>query len=529
MRVRDVVELEELQQAGVRVVAGADDIDREIDWVHPGEIADIAKYLSGGEVLLTAGTGLGTSPSEHRRYVRELAAAGAAAVIIELGRSFREIPPEMVEEADRSGLILIELENEVPFVQITRAVHTSLVSYAYEVLARATEIEEGLTQLILDGSTLDAVMTFLAEQLRNPVILEDGGRRVIAYGRAGGSIAPVLRAWRDHSRDRAHLDARARVEVAETTPKCVWTSVALRGEIWGRLHVLELDSTLDDLARLTVGRAASAIALHLMSERGVHLSETAEQMLVADAVHESGRVSGREFLDKATGLGVPLEGELVVVAVAADGEAYERPPDQVLRDAMRRAGWPCVVGLVDDSAVAVAPALDPADLRGRGEKLLTALPPATHVGLSKPYRASLLPQAFAEARAARQLGPSADDGFLHLYDDLALYRLLAPLAPGPELDNFVESELGPLIAHDENHNSDLVKTLDAYLQANGSKTAAAQMLHLQRRSIYYRLERIEELLGRSIDLPAQRARLYVALRGNELLEIRAGARNGNAH
>ncbi len=140
--------------------------------------------------------------------------------------------------------------------------------------------------------------------------------------------------------------------------------------------------------------------------------------------------------------------------------------------------------------------------------------------MSKPTRASLLPQAFSETRAAEQLGPGAGEGFIHFYDDLALYRLLAPLAPGPELGNCVESELGPLIAHDQAHHSDLVRTLDAYLQANGSKTTAAQLLHLQRRSIYYRLEKIEGLLGRSIDSPTQRARLYVALRGNELLETR---------
>ena len=78
-----------------------------------------------------------------------------------------------------------------------------------------------------------------------------------------------------------------------------------------------------------------------------------------------------------------------------------------------------------------------------------------------------------------------------------------------------------MIAHDEEHNTDLVRTLDAYLQANGSKTSAAELLHLQRRSVYYRLERIEEMLGRSLDQPLHRARLFVALRANELLETRS--------
>lgn len=533
--VSDVLELADLQEAGIRVVAGADHLDREVLWVHTGEIPDIAKFLSGGEVLLTAGTGLGGTPSERRRYIRELGSAGAAAVIVELGRSFREIPPEMIDEAEKQAVVLAELEREIPFVRVTRAVHTSLVNYAYEALTRATEIEETLTQLILDGASLDAVLEFLAEQLRNPALLEDAGRRVVAFGRAAGPIAPILRTWRDHSRDRAHHEDAATAQIADSSPRCVWTSIVLRGEIWGRLHVLEADSPLDDLARLTVSRAAATIALHLMSERGAHLAETAEQMLVADVVHSNGRMDGRAFLDKATGLGVELEGELVVLAIGSGerGVRFRHEADsartlQALREALRGLGWSGVVGLVDHRAVTVARARPDAELRELATKLLRSLPPSTHIGISKPTRASLLPQAFSEARAAEQLGPGAGEGFVHFYDDLALYRLLAPLAPGPELGNFVESELGPLIAHDQEHRSDLVRTLDAYLQANGSKTTAAQLLHLQRRSIYYRLERIEQLLGRSIDSPTQRARLYVALRANELLETRANQPVGDA-
>jgi PucR family transcriptional regulator, purine catabolism regulatory protein len=85
----------------------------------------------------------------------------------------------------------------------------------------------------------------------------------------------------------------------------------------------------------------------------------------------------------------------------------------------------------------------------------------------------------------------------------------------------VESELGELITYDEEHHSDLLSTLDAYLQNNGSKAATAGALFLQRRSVYYRLTRIEELLGRSIEPASHRVRLYLALRANEVLQATA--------
>jgi purine catabolism regulator len=133
-----------------------------------------------------------------------------------------------------------------------------------------------------------------------------------------------------------------------------------------------------------------------------------------------------------------------------------------------------------------------------------------------------LPQAQIEARAAQRLGPLSTPGRVHFCESLVLYRLLAPLAAGPGLANFVESELGPLLSHEGQQGADLLHTLDAYLQVNGNKIAAAQKLHLQRRSVYYRLERIEEMLGRSLDDPEQRIRLYLALRAREILGAQAG-------
>ena len=92
--------------------------------------------------------------------------------------------------------------------------------------------------------------------------------------------------------------------------------------------------------------------------------------------------------------------------------------------------------------------------------------------------------------------------------------------------NFAEEELSPLIEHDARQNSELLKTLDAFLRAHGNKIATARLLQLGRRSVYYRLDRIEELLGTSLDDPELRVRLYIALRAREMLQADGGASLG---
>lgn len=516
-----------LREAGPRIRAGERFLHRDVRWVHTGEISDIARFLTGGEVLLTAATGIGDSERAQRRYIRELAEVGTAAVIIELGRSLKSVSRAMVDEATKGELVLVTLDAEVPFVAVTHAVHTQLISAAHAALVRATEIDDALNRLILDGAPLPAMLELLSEHLRNPVILEDPTHRVVAYGRASGTFAPLLRTWRAHARDAHERTPDASVFNAASDPPCAWTEIGVRGERWGRLHVLEVDSPLDDVARLALGRAGASIALHLMAERQDYLSDEAEHALVR-GVAAMRDFNGQEFLDRAAGLGVALDGELVVLATScpqpARGEQLEASVGELVtatRAAFAAVDWPAVVGLAEGIVVCVAGA-DAGDgyeakARALADALARDVTTPTCIGVSRSCRASSLPRAFQEARTAHRLSPLDVTVQVQMYDELALHRLLAPLVAGPELATFVEGELGDLVAYDERHSSDLLRTLDAFLQANGNKQLMGQLLHLRRRSVYYRLERIEQVLGCSLDRPDRRARLYVALRGRELL------------
>ena len=524
MRIKDLLEMELLVDAGVEVLAGADHLNRQVSWVHTGEIADIAQYLSGGEALLTAATGLGQQPEQLRRYVRELASAGAACVIIELGRSFRSVPAPMVEEAARNDLVLVALENEVPFAAVTRTAHTELISSAHTALQRAIAIDDALNALILEGASLSAVLELLAERLQNPVILEDGARRVVEYGRSAESVASLLRTWQTHSRQGHQRNESAAVLEVDGSPGCMWSAIIVKGEEWGRLHVIELDTPLDDAVRLALGRASASVALYLMAERDAALSDATEHSLVGGLSRSEG-FSGQDFLARAGGLGVNLDGELLMMVAGRPDTPEGADPKQgadELRRSLRAAHWPAVVGSVDGLLTAVVTYRPNADLPRLIQSTLDEVAAErhngdSHAGISRSCSVAQLPQAYLEALAAYRLGPSADVGRVHFYDDLVLYRLLSPLGIGPTLANFVESELEQLIEHDDRQNGELVRTLDAYLRSNGNKNLTARALQLQRRSVYYRLDRIEQLIGGSLDDPELRVRLYIALRAREIL------------
>jgi purine catabolism regulator len=103
-----------------------------------------------------------------------------------------------------------------------------------------------------------------------------------------------------------------------------------------------------------------------------------------------------------------------------------------------------------------------------------------------------VPQALEAATLATKLSLRSR---LVLASDLSVYNLLSGVVADAELERFVDEQLGPLLEQDARTGSELVRTLDAYLEAGLSKTAAAAALGIRRQTMYARLERISRLLG----------------------------------
>ena len=81
------------------------------------------------------------------------------------------------------------------------------------------------------------------------------------------------------------------------------------------------------------------------------------------------------------------------------------------------------------------------------------------------------------------------------FEDTGAYRLLLPAMsedPG-ELERFYEETVAPLSAYDEQYETELVATVEAYLANDGNVTPTAETMYTHRHTIRYRLERVKEL------------------------------------
>jgi PucR family transcriptional regulator, purine catabolism regulatory protein len=132
-----------------------------------------------------------------------------------------------------------------------------------------------------------------------------------------------------------------------------------------------------------------------------------------------------------------------------------------------------------------------------------------------------LPRAASEALLAANVAHGSAEGASLAFEQTGAYRLLlSAMSENPsELQRFYGETVEPLVAYDEQYETDLVRTLEAFLEADGNVAGTAQRLFTHRHTIYYRLERVRELSGHDVSSSDGREKLSLGLKAMRVLGI----------
>ncbi|WP_316526046.1 PucR family transcriptional regulator [Kitasatospora brasiliensis] len=535
-----ILDLDVMRRGLPQVVAGADHLERPVRWVHVSELPDVAGMLRGGELVLTTGIAL----PEHReglaRYVRELDEVGVAGLVVEFGRRyFDSLPRALVNAAEQRGLPLITLRRELRFVAVTEAVHALVVNTQLEQLRASESVHQVFNELVVEGAEAPEVIRQVARMAGAPVVLENLAHQVLAHNTAGRPEAEVLEDWERRSRGVRPTGRTGH------DPRSGWlvTTVGARGQDWGRLVLVQEPGALPageaHPHTMLLERGASALALNRLVVRDREsLERQTHRTLLSGILTHALTVSEASL--RAQALGVPLEGRRLVgvvlrqrrgpIPAALEAQARLRDFTELAAGAVRACRLTALVGALDDEAVgllialgtqqdehASLDALSAALRRMSAESGREGTDPAgpvvavgSSVGSVRDARRTLL-EATQVADAALHDAPGGRSSSYYRLPDVRLRGLLHLLRDDARLQTYVERELGPLLAHDAEHNGQLVQMLRIYLEQGRNKSAAADAAHLSRPSFYDRLHKVERILGVDLDQVESCLSLHVAL------------------
>lgn len=309
------------------------------------------------------------------------------------------------------------------------------------------------------------------------------------------------------------------------------------GELWEQVFAapgsgvdaVVLGRTLRQISETAV--AALAEGFERAQRRGIRAEEDVRRDVIDDLLAGVGSAAVRA--ERATAIGVRIDGEFVVGTVEADEQAPPGPavsddgawlPGAVERELRRRRpdrSWHCTTA--SGRLVVLVGAARPGDPEPLADVLALGPGEPWRVGVGGRHRGlDGLARSHAEAAAAVRLGASfALTGFLH-HHRLGVYRLLAG-EPGA-----ADALVGDVLPVLEAARSDLLETLGAFVRTGGNMAEMSRDLSIGARTVAYRLDRIGELTGWSVRDPDGRLTLELAYRCLPLVSRRtAPARSGS--
>nr|WP_240677227.1 PucR family transcriptional regulator [Actinacidiphila soli] len=520
LTVRDVLDLELVAPWGAEVVAGAAHLHRAVRWLHVAEALDVGVMLNGGEMVLTTGLLLAGDERAQREYIESMQRADVAAVVLGLGRAFRTTPEPMRRAAERCGVPLIVLHRPAPFARLTEEVHSRLAHGRFATLDLSDRVRSSLTTLNLSGASLQQVLDEIASYSGCPAVLVNLAQRVLASAGDKGSLSELLRDWDRVSRQVAGLSGGGPVTVGPDG--WIVASLEARGRQWGRLVLFGYQGP-EEYGQLLAARAAEALVMHrLLGDRDRGWEDQAAESLLLDLA--SGAARPEQLLARVRAAGLPVNRRTfvpVVVRLLDHGpDGLDDMPELVDRVLAEQPGVSGLVARIGPAGTAVLLSIPYGQ---DADAAVHRVAVQVHEGLKASGRTAVagagfgcseldeLRRSFVEAvhvADAAVAGPPAAP--VARLRDVRLRGLVRLLRDEPELQAFIERELGPLL-----QNPDLLDVLRTYLDTGRNKSLAAQMHHVSRPALYRRLQSIEALLGTDLDDWEQLTSVYVALLAHE--------------
>ena len=522
-----------LASRDAHLVAGAGGLERRVTWSSRMRARLPAfESVHGGELALLALSQLRRLDETLPHLLKSLHQEGFAAVAV-AAPSIESLGNEACTIADQLHFPLILLPPSASLEVIEREVITFVVSFRGEIERKASEVSHQLMQLSIQGAGINGVSEHLARSCNKWVIIEDAEHHIRLQAVPTNADALTLPTTLSDElllpQGLAHIMA----------------PILIRHEVVGYLSLVGRDSEFDYLESIVLGQVAPILALEFAREKERSEVESRYQLEAFMDVLQGNYQQPEEMLARARLLGY----DLATPQVVAIFETLPTEPDHPLgtpraqwskriRDELLRA-WPTAWVLTESRRVTALLPLPAEDNNSSGstesailtrlERVHTRLQQSQGSNASLPlYSGGLgrtvknlqdIPGSFREAQQALEIGRRLfGENRLHSFAQLGIYRLLFHLDGQDELSEFYQETLGPLLKADTRGDGSLVETLESFFRCNGNLSETARTMHLHRNSLLYRLGRIEEILGRSLEDAELRLSLQIALKIRHLLK-----------
>lgn len=524
LTIKDVLQL--FQGESMHLTAGSTGMENAITSVNIMDAPDIWNWVKPGDLILTTAFTIKDDPALQERLIRELSAAKCAGLGIKVKRFLPEIPESMKKVANDLKFPLLELPLNLSLAEIMNPIMSSIAARQSYLLQRTNEIHKTLTSVAIKGGGLNPIVTCLGKLTQCPVGCYDINGLPLNYwvpdsvpGISPENLKRVEQFLANKILQNDSLQQQlSHIKSPYTQPLVMGghefhlTSFAIMSsnEFFGHISILQPSDAFSDINCVALEHTCTVAALDFLKQKAVaesrrlHSRDILEHILFGDLENQTtAEIIATSNLTQAKYFKCSIielddtDSEVNIPVIAT--RLYKTMQQMV------SAKYP--LSLISERAgkiialVATTSPLDGKDtevypkLRKTFSETLSKI--NLSVGIGTPATdVNTIRQSYHDALTCLNLGRMIKGtGHTTYPHEIASYSILT----SPDVSSILNQVCGTIIARlesaDKTMGTDLLKTLEKYLECDKNLTETAKELYIHRNTLANRLDRIVDIGG----------------------------------
>ncbi|MBE2196480.1 MAG: helix-turn-helix domain-containing protein [Anaerolinea sp.] len=509
------------------VGAGSSALDNPVRWAVT--VAGAIPYLEGGELALVISDG-----DDLAAQIEGLSAQGASAAAVT-----PPVPPTAIAAAEAHNLPLLVLPPNCRMREVERTIVGFILDRRASVERISAQIYQQMVQLASENAGLGRIIAELAKVINKGVVVQDKHLRILhecpspELAKVWDSLYEPLKDRQrlpESLRDRHRLPRGAATDLVQPLGPCYRLVTPIFNQNMGRGHlslIAAREDQFDEIDHLIITHAAVVCALEMSRAKVIsEIEKKARGNFLTNLM--TGTLSEPEAQAAIEQLGHDMNAPHIALVVRWYGQSTPsvRRLETLVNGYLGGAGLHALTQFYDNEVriFLKSPETDPLQSARRiGAEIMETAQRENKQARVAVGIGSLAPKVWEWRTSYRAAANAADiarklQAESPLYSgDIDIYTLLTRSEFRDDLRALRDKTIGSLLKYDEKQRADLLQTLEAFFECHGNHNQTAAMLSVHRNTLFYRMNRIQEITGLDLDQPDVRLAVHLSLKIHRLL------------
>ena len=513
---------------GYKLLAGNSGLKNRCKHITILETPNGISWLEGGEFLLTTGYAFLHNEQYKKTMLIDAKRKGVSAIAIKENRYFGEINYELIQQANEFGIPLIQIPYKAVYTRIISSFYDMLFYKKNEYILKLNDIYEKLLNLSFENKDIDGIIYSLSTLSNANVFLFDKQLNIISSNIINEGIYNKLSEFEPFNKDGVHILKNTRCYLVNYEINGLFISIypVVRDENKIAYLYIVNDAELDKLMQTSIEYGISILSMKLEEDSAARFAQTRFNKTIVEIMLNNKELPDEFYQNIERDLGWDYEGYVVGLCIR-----IHLMKDQNFEES-RHDIYNILDSLINSNYLSTDKKSDVfIFIKTNSEDYLENIINNLHnylkdyeerfkisLGVSNPYSdIKNIEKLYNEAYLAVLF--SNQDQNTIFFNTLDTIKLLYPLKDDKEIQNYYDKTIKKLERYDEKHGTNLMETLETYFKYNSKKTVVANKLFIHVETLRYRLNRIGEITGYSLDNSEGIFALQMGIKLKRLIKI----------